>query len=137
MLRNMIKNAKKPWFWITDRPLSQPFWYKNYRFFFVKTQAALESSLTHYCITTMAVLGKHSGYISSSSSVKIPKRLAGKDLLLRLDVLFGWNVVWYIATIQTSRNTMLYIQQNTCVEVEEERLDCYIVILHNTDVQNV
>lgn len=84
----------------------------------------------------MAVLGKHSGYISSSSSVKIPKRLAGKDLLLRLDVLFGWNVVWYIATIQTSRNTMLYIQQNTCVEVEEERLDCYIVILH-TDVQNV
>ena len=84
----------------------------------------------------MTVLGRLSGYISSSSSVKIPKRLAGKDLLLRLDVLFGWNVVWYIATIQTSRNTMLYIQQNTCVEVEEERLDCYIVILH-TDVKNV
>ena len=86
----------------------------------------------------MTVLGRLSGYISSSSSVKIPKRLAGKDLLLPLDVLFGcrWNVVWYIATIQTSRNTMLYIQQNTCVEVKEERLDCYIVILH-TDVKNV
>ena len=136
MLRNMIKNAKNPWFWITDRPLSQPFWYKNYRFFF-RQNASRPRKLTHTLLhTTMAVLGKHSGYISSSSSVKIPKRLAGKDLLLRLDVLFGWNVVWYIATIQTSRNTMLYIQQNTCVEVEEERLDCYIVMLH-TDVQNV
>ena len=83
------QKRQKPWFWITDRPLSQPFWYKNYRFFF-RQNASRPRKLTHTLLhTTMAVLGKHSGYISSSSSVKIPKRLAGKDLLLRLDVLFG------------------------------------------------
>ena len=63
----------------------------------------------------MAVLGKHSGYISSSSSVKIPKRLAGKDLLLRLDVLFGWIVVWYIAdyTDFTEHNAV-YTAEHMC-----------------------
>ena len=40
MLQNMIKNAKKPWFWHMDRPLSQPFWYKDYRFFFPVKQAS-------------------------------------------------------------------------------------------------
>ena len=58
---------------------------------FFRQNASRPRKLTHTLLlhTTMAVLGKHSGYISSSSSVKIPKRLAGKDLLLRLDVLFG------------------------------------------------
>ena len=66
---------------------------------FFRQNASRPRKLTHTLLlhTTMTVLGRLSGYISSSSSVKIPKRLAGKDLLLPLDVLFGWIVVWYIA----------------------------------------
>ena len=128
MLQNMIKNAKKPWFWHTDRPLSQPFWYKDYRFFPPSNKLALESS----CVTYNDGDGRFGQalwlcffFIIGEDSKGWPP--AGKDLLLRFGCSLWLDRRRLVAdyVLETPRNTQCCCSaEHMCRSRRGKKTDC-------------